>query len=76
MKDRFNVEGLETACGYIGWLGVRKDADSEGVLVKTLRRNGAIMIAKTSVPMSMLVSHLSTFAFWPDEAFADGRDQQ
>ncbi len=60
MKDRFNIEGLEAACGYVSWLGKTKDAESEGVLVKTLRRTGAIFFAKTNVPMSMLVRELAS----------------
>lgn len=56
LKDRFNIEGLESACGYVSWLGDRKDEASEGVLVKRLRRLGAIFFVKTNVPMSMLVS--------------------
>lgn len=64
MKDRFNIEGLEAACGYVSWLGEKKDADSEGVLVKTLRRAGAIVIVKTNVPMSMLVSGIASLALF------------
>ena len=58
LQDRFNVEGLESACGYVSWLGDQKDGASEGVLVKSLRRMGAILFVKTNVPMSMLVSAL------------------
>lgn len=60
MKDRFNIEGLESACGYVSWLGKTKDAESEGVLVKALRRTGAIFFVKTNVPMSMLVRELAS----------------
>jgi amidase len=71
LKDRFNIEGLESACGYVSWLGVRKDEASEGVLVKRLRRMGAIFFVKTNVPMSMLVraslAIIYTLQFWlPD----------
>ncbi|KAL2048092.1 hypothetical protein N7G274_000003 [Stereocaulon virgatum] len=59
LKDRFNIEGLESACGYVSWLGVRKDEASEGVLVKRLRRMGAIFFVKTNVPMSMLMGETS-----------------
>lgn len=55
LQDRFNIEGLESACGYVSWLGERKDGASEGVLIKRLRRLGAIFFVKTNVPMSMLV---------------------
>ena len=53
--DRFNIDGLESACGYVSWLGHRKDEASEGVLVKKLRQMGAILFVKTNVPMSMLM---------------------
>ena len=55
LKNRFNIEGLESACGYVSWLGEKKDENSEGVLVKRLCRMGAVFFVKTSVPMSMLV---------------------
>ncbi len=56
LQDRFNIDGLESACGYVSWLGNKKDADSESVLVKRLRRMGAVFFVTTNVPMSMLVS--------------------
>jgi amidase len=56
MKDRFNIEGLESACGYASWLGEPKGSESEGALVKGLRSMGAVFFVKTNVPMSMLVS--------------------
>ncbi|CAF9931207.1 MAG: Acetamidase [Alectoria fallacina] len=55
LKDRFNIEGLESACGYVSWLGEKKGENSEGVLVKRLRRMGAVFFVKTNVPMSMLM---------------------
>ena len=55
LKDRFNIDGLESACGYVGWLGPKKDLGDEGILVKKLRQLGAVFFVKTSVPMSMLV---------------------
>lgn len=55
LTDRFNIEGLESACGYVSWLGEKKDESCEGVLVKRLRRMGAVFFVKTNVPMSMLV---------------------
>lgn len=76
LKDRFNIEGLESACGYVSWLGEIKDEFSEGVLVKRLRRLGAVFFVKTNVPMSMLVSCRPlclTKTHWRD---TDGRDEQ
>lgn len=55
LKDRFNIEGLESACGYVSWLGKEKSENDEGILVKRLRRMGAVFFVKTNVPMSMLV---------------------
>lgn len=55
LKDRFNIEGLESACGYVSWLGKEKSENNEGILVKRLRRMGAVFFVKTNVPMSMLV---------------------
>ncbi len=55
LQDRFNVGGLESACGYVSWLGDQKDGLREGVLVNRLRRMGAVLFVKTNVPMSMLV---------------------
>ena len=55
LKDRFNVDSLESACGYVSWLGPKKNLEDEGTLVKKLRQLGAVFFVKTSVPMSMLV---------------------
>ena len=46
LKDRFRVEGLETACGYVSWLGKKEDAASEGALVKELKSLEAIFFVK------------------------------
>ena len=56
MKDRFNIEGLASACGYASWLGDPKGFEDEGALVKGLRNLGTVFFVKTNVPMSMLVS--------------------
>jgi amidase len=55
LKDRFHVRGLDTACGYVSWLGSKKTVEDEGVLVQRLRQLGAVIFVKTNVPMSMLV---------------------
>jgi amidase len=59
LKDRFRVEGIETACGYVGWLGRKEDASRESRLVKKLKHLGAILFVKTNVPMSLLVRAFS-----------------
>lgn len=55
LQDRFNIRGVESACGFVDWLGKKKSAESEGVLVTKLRQAGAVFYVKTNVPMSMLV---------------------
>lgn len=53
--DRFRVAGAETAAGFVAWLGKKEDLDSESVLVRQMRRLGAIPFCKTNLPMSMLL---------------------
>lgn len=55
LKDRFHVDGLDSACGYVSWLEQPKSAVDEGVLVRRLKEAGAVIFAKTNVPMSMLI---------------------
>lgn len=64
MKDRFNIEGLESACGYASWLGEAKHPEDEGALVKGLRNMGAVFFVKTNVPMSLLVSQNFTLPLY------------
>lgn len=60
LMDRFNVEGLDSACGFTSWIGRPKTAADEGILLRSLRRAGAIIYCKTSVPMGALVRTLSS----------------
>ncbi|KAF2115703.1 amidase [Lophiotrema nucula] len=55
LKDRFHVRDLDSSCGYVSWLNNPKSETDEGALVKDLKKAGAILIAKTNVPMSMLI---------------------
>lgn len=59
--DRYNVQGLESACGFTSWLGNVKTAEDEGVLVRALRRLGAVVFCKTNIPMSMMVCVLKDY---------------
>ena len=52
---RYNVDGLESACGFISWLGSFKKVEDEGTMVQKLRHLGAVVFCKTNVPMSMMV---------------------
>ena len=64
VTDRFAVAGLESAAGFVSWLGLKKQASEEGVLVQTLQRLGAIIFCKTAVPMSTMVGLLKLAKAW------------
>lgn len=53
LKDQFNVKGVDTTLGYVG----RSFAPAQGdaVLVQILKDMGAIVIAKTNLPQSIMV---------------------
>lgn len=55
--DRFNVAGLDSASGYVSSIGHPMGDNDEGVLVERLRSLGAIILCKTNVPMSSMVSY-------------------
>ncbi|KAH7310671.1 amidase signature domain-containing protein [Stachybotrys elegans] len=52
LKDQFNVAGYDTTLGYTG--RAFKPATDDAVLVKMLRSLGAVIIAKTNLPQSIL----------------------
>lgn len=56
--DRFHVAGLDSACAFASWVGNKRMADDEGTLVRALRQLGAVVLAKSNVPMSLMVSSL------------------
>jgi Asp-tRNA(Asn)/Glu-tRNA(Gln) amidotransferase A subunit family amidase len=53
LKDQFGLEGLDSILGYVG--RSFKAAVSDCVLVKVLKQLGAVIIAKTNLPPSILV---------------------
>ncbi|KAJ5113584.1 acetamidase [Penicillium angulare] len=53
LKDQLRVKGTETSMGYVAWIGRRDEEDS--VLVKLLRKAGAVFYVKTSVPQTLMV---------------------
>jgi amidase len=53
LKDQFNVEGLDSTLGYVGRVG--KPAFSNALLVDILQGLGAIVLAKTNLPQSIMV---------------------
>jgi Asp-tRNA(Asn)/Glu-tRNA(Gln) amidotransferase A subunit family amidase len=53
LKDQFNVQGHDTTLGYTA--RAFKPASTDSVLVGMLRKLGAVIIAKTNLPQSIMV---------------------
>lgn len=53
LKDQFDVKGFDSTIGYVG--RCFKPATEDAALVKTLRNLGAIVIAKSNLPQSIMV---------------------
>lgn len=53
LKDQFNVKGYDTTLGYT--VRALKPVSEDAALVKMLRSMGAVIIAKTNVPQSVMV---------------------
>jgi amidase len=53
VKDQFDIEGYDTTLGYVSrcFKPAKKDADC----IKILRELGAVVIAKTNLPQSIMV---------------------
>jgi amidase len=54
LKDQFNVKGYDSTLGYVG--RAFKPAEEDAVLVEILKRLGAVVITKTNLPQSIMVS--------------------
>lgn len=52
LKDQFNLEGVDSTIGYVGWVGKRPEEES--TLVKLLRNAGAVFYVKTNVPTTLM----------------------
>ncbi|KAI1340306.1 amidase [Xylariaceae sp. FL0016] len=52
LKDQFNVKGYDTTLGYVG--RAFKPATEDAVLVEMLKKLGAVIIAKTNLPQSIM----------------------
>lgn len=62
LKDQFHVQDVETTMGYVGWIetfegrkGTGKERVFESEMVMELRRLGAVLYCKTSVPHTLMV---------------------
>ena len=53
VKDQFNIKGYDSTLGYVGrsFNPATEDAD----IVKILKDAGAVFIAKTNLPQSIMV---------------------
>jgi amidase len=54
LKDQFDVSGCDSTLGYVG--RAFKPASQDCVLVSLLKGMGAIIIAKSNLPQSIMVS--------------------
>lgn len=55
LKDQFDVKGWDTTLGYVG--RAFQPATADAALVAMLRSLGAVIIAKTNLPQSIMVRH-------------------
>lgn len=53
VKDQFNVKGVDTTLGYVG--RSFDPANEDAVLVQLLKSMGAVIIAKSNLPQSIMV---------------------
>jgi amidase len=53
LKDQFDVAGYDSTLGYVG--RAFKQAEHDCILVSILKRMGAVIIAKSNLPQSIMV---------------------
>lgn len=54
LKDQLNLEGLDSAIGYVSRLNKPKNKNEVSVIVDILHDAGAVFYVKTCVPMAMM----------------------
>lgn len=52
LKDQFDCEGFDSTLGYVG--RAHRPADHDALLVEILKSLGAVFIAKTNLPQSIM----------------------
>jgi len=57
LKDQFNVRGFDSTLGYVG--RAFKPRGEDAVYVKLLESMGAVILAKTNLPQSIMVRQVS-----------------
>jgi Asp-tRNA(Asn)/Glu-tRNA(Gln) amidotransferase A subunit family amidase len=60
LKDQFDVQGYDSTLGYVG--RAFKPATEDSVVVSLLKQMGAVIIAKSNLPQSIMVG-ASAFSF-------------
>jgi hypothetical protein len=53
LKDQYNIKGVDSTLGYVG--RCFQPASEDAVLVQILKNMGAVIIAKTNLPQSIMV---------------------
>lgn len=53
LKDQFDIKGVDSTLGYVG--RCFQPATEDAVLVQLLKNMGAVIIAKTNLPQSIMV---------------------
>lgn len=53
LKDQFDVQGYDSTLGYVG--RAFKPATADSVVVSLLKQMGAVIIAKSNLPQSIMV---------------------
>lgn len=53
LKDQFDIKGFDTTLGYVG--KVFQPVQEDSVFVKLLKGMGAVALAKTNLPQSIMV---------------------
>ena len=62
LKDQFDVKGYDSTLGYVG--RAFKPAQQDCVLVSLLKEMGAIVVAKSNLPQSIMVRFSMSFRVW------------
>jgi Asp-tRNA(Asn)/Glu-tRNA(Gln) amidotransferase A subunit family amidase len=60
LKDQFDIKGIDSTLGYIG--RAFAPATSNAVIVDVLKSLGAVVIAKTNLPQSIMVRPQSLYS--------------
>jgi amidase len=60
-KDQFNIKGIETAMGYIGYLG--DIAEYNSILIDTVLSLGGVLYVKTTLPQTIMLGEVRSYLF-------------